>query len=103
MLKRVKNEMVSLQEDIMMREERKKLIVRNQASEYNVINLSKVLFPMRRMRTPPCLRCRALQTTDINDLTWMRRIQDAFPCTAWERDNERAPVKLMTVLRNTVR
>jgi len=59
----------------------------------NVINLSKVLVPMRRIGTPPCLRCRPLQTTDINDSTWMRRIQDAFPCTAWERDKDNEPVK----------
>jgi len=44
------------------------------------------LVPMRRMGTPLGLRCRPLQTTDINDSTWMRRIQNAFPCGAWERE-----------------
>ncbi len=28
------------------------------------------LVPMRRMGTPPDLRCRPLQTTDINDSAW---------------------------------
>jgi len=41
------------------------------------------LVPMRRMETSSGLRCRPVQTKDINDTTWMRRIQNAFPCGAW--------------------
>jgi len=37
MLKRVRNEMVSLLKDVMVKEERKKLIVRNQDLEYRML------------------------------------------------------------------